>query len=52
MFWDPETFESPDLPIGMKQLGVKRTSELRGSDATESGSRDGPSGTKGADSGT
>ena len=52
MFWDPETFESPDLPIGMKQLGVKRTSELMGADASESGSRDGPRGTKGADSGT
>jgi hypothetical protein len=29
MFWDPVAFESPDVPIGMKQLGVKRTSELR-----------------------
>jgi hypothetical protein len=29
MFWDPVVFESPDVPIGMKQLGVKRTSELR-----------------------
>jgi hypothetical protein len=35
MFWDPVVFESPDVPIGMKQLGVKRTSELRRDDDAE-----------------
>jgi hypothetical protein len=28
-FWDPVRFESPDVPVGMKVLGVRRTSELR-----------------------
>ena len=35
MVWDPVVFESPDVPIGMKQLGVKRTSELRRDDDAE-----------------
>lgn len=50
MFWDPETFESPDLPLGMKQLGVRRTSELQ--DEPSTGSRDAADGATGADSGT
>jgi len=28
-FWDPVVFESPDVPVGMKVMGVKRTDELR-----------------------
>jgi len=28
LFWNPTVFESPDVPIGMKVLGVRRTSEL------------------------
>ena len=40
MFWDPVVFESPDVPIGMKQLGVKRTSELRRDDDAEPAAAD------------
>ena len=36
-FWDPTVFESPDVPIGLKVLGVKRTSELRREGDAESG---------------
>ena len=36
-FWDPVVFENPDVPIGMKVLGVKRTSELRREGDAESG---------------
>ena len=28
-FWDPVRFESPDVPIGMKVMGVKRTDDIR-----------------------
>lgn len=36
-FWDPVVFENPDVPIGMKVLGVRRTSELRRDGDAESG---------------
>ncbi len=28
VFWDPVVLETPDVPIGMKVLGVRRTSDL------------------------
>lgn len=36
VFWDPVKFESPDVPEGMRVLGVRRTSELRGESPAES----------------
>ncbi len=35
VFWDPVVFESPDVPIGMKVFGVKRTSALSGENAQD-----------------
>lgn len=37
VFWDPTTFESPDVPIGMKVMGVRRTDELRRDSDAEAG---------------
>jgi hypothetical protein len=37
VFWDPVRFESPDVPVGMKVLGVRRTSELRDESPAGSG---------------
>jgi len=42
IFWAPVSFETPDIPIGMKVLGARRTEEIRkedaGSGAAEGGS--------------
>jgi HEAT repeat protein len=38
VFWAPVEFETPDVPIGMKAFGVRRTSEIRGEGAPEGGS--------------
>ena len=42
IFWAPVEFETPDVPIGMKVLGTKRTAEIRreesGNGASEGGS--------------
>jgi len=38
VFWSPVVFESPDVPIGMKVLGSRRTAEIREEAASEGGS--------------